>query len=54
MAETCGHPKRHQGRSREGRKQTPTHRGSVYGLKSRLNCLGTLNKAQQELEYNKG
>ena len=53
MAETYGYPKRHQKRFREGRKQIPTYRGSVYGLKSRLNHLGTLDKAQQELEYNK-
>ena len=34
MAETCGHLKRHQERSKEGRKQTPTHRGSVCGLRA--------------------
>ena len=54
MVETCGHPKRHQGRFREGRKQTPMYRGSAYGLRSRLNRLGTLDKAQQEPEYSKG
>ena len=53
MAETCGYPKRHQGKSKKGRKQTPTHRDSVCGLKSRLNHPGTLNKVQQELEYSK-
>ena len=53
MVETCGYPKRHQKRFREGRKQTPIYRGSAYGLKSRLNCLETLDKAQQELKYNK-
>ena len=54
MAETYKHPKKHQGRSREGRKQISTHRGSACGLRSRPNYLGTLNKAQQELEYSKG
>ena len=54
MAETCKYPKRYQGRSREGRKQTPMYRGSACGLRSRPNHLETLNKAQQELEYNKG
>ena len=53
MAETYKHPKRHQGRFREGRKRTPIYRGSVCGLRSRLNRLGTLDKAQQELEYNR-
>ena len=53
MVETYGYPKRHQGRSREGRKQIPIYRGSVCGLRNRLNRLGTLDKAQQELEYNK-
>ena len=53
MAETHRYSKRHRGRFREGKKQTPTCRGSVYGLKSRLNRLGTLDKAQQELKYNK-
>ena len=54
MVETRGYPKRHQGRFREGKKQTLIYRGSVCGLRSRLNCLGTLDKAQQELEYNRG
>ena len=53
MVETYRYPKRHQRRFKEGRKQTPIYRGSVCSLKSRLNYLGTLNKAQQELEYNK-
>ena len=53
MAETCGHPKRHQGRSKEGRKRTPTRRGSVYGLIGRTNYLGTLGKTQQELKYSR-
>ena len=53
MAETYRYPKRHQGRFKEERKQTPTYRGSVYGLKSKLNRPGTLDKAQQELEYSK-
>ena len=53
MAETYKYPKRHQGRSRKGRKRTPTYRGSICGLRSRLNCLGTLDKAQQELEYSR-
>ena len=53
IAETYGYPKRHQGRFKKGRKQTPIYRGSVCGLRSRLNYLGTLNKAQQELEYSK-
>ena len=53
MAETYRYPKRHQGRFKEGRKQTPMYKGSMYGLKSRLNYLGTLDKAQQELKYNK-
>ena len=54
MVETCKYPKRHQRRSREGRKQIPIYRGSVCGLRSRPNCLGTMDKAQQELEYSKG
>ena len=54
MVETYRYPKRHQGRSKEERKQIPTYRGSACGLKSRPNCLGTLDKAQQEPEYNKG
>ena len=54
MAETCGYPKRYQRRSREGKKRIFTHRGSAYGLRSRLNRPETLNKVQQELEYNKG
>ena len=53
MAETCRYPKRHQGRSKEGRKRIPMRRGSMCSLKSRLNHLRTLDKAQQELEYNK-
>ena len=54
MAETYRYPKRHQRRSREGKKRTPIYRGSVCGLRSRPNYLGTLDKAQQELEYSKG
>ena len=46
MAETCGYPKRHQGRSREGRRRIPTHRGSVCGLIGKTDCLGTIDKAQ--------
>ena len=53
MVETYKYPKRHQRRSRKGRKQTPICRGNVCGLRSRLNRLGTLDKAQQELKYNK-
>ena len=53
MAETHGYFKRHQGKFKEGRKQIPIYRGSVYSLRSRLNCLETLNKTQQELEYSK-
>ena len=45
MAETCGYPKRHSGRSREGKKQTPTRRGSVCGLIGRTDRLGTIDKA---------
>ena len=44
MVETCRHPKRHQGRSREGRRRTLTHRGSTCSLIGRTNCLGTLGK----------
>ena len=54
MAEIYRYPKRHQRKSREGRKRTPMYRGSVCGLRSRLNRLGTLNKVQQKLEYNRG
>ena len=32
MAEAYRHPKRHQGRPREGRERTPTRRGSACGL----------------------
>ena len=46
MAETYGYPKRHQGRPREGKEQTPTRRGSICGLRGRTNYLGTLVKAQ--------
>ena len=46
MAETCGYPKRHQGRPREGRGRTPTRRGSTCGLRGRINHSGTLVKAQ--------
>jgi hypothetical protein len=46
MAETYRHPKRHQGRLREGRGQTLTRRGSACGLIGRTNHLGTLVKAQ--------
>ena len=53
MAETYGHSKKHQGRFREGRKRTPIYRGSAYGLRSRPNRLGTLDKAQQEPEYSR-
>ena len=53
MAETYKHSKRHQEKSRKGRKRTPIYRGSVCGLRSRLNHLKTLNKAQQELKYNR-
>ena len=44
MAETYRHPKRHQGRSREGRRHTPTRRSSIYGLIGRINRLRTLSK----------
>ena len=54
MTETYRYPKRHEGRSREGRKQIPIYRGSACGLRSRLNYLGTLDKVQQELKYNRG
>ena len=53
MAETYGHPKRYQGKSKERRKQTPIYKGSICGLRSRLNHLRTLDKTQQELEYSK-
>ena len=53
MAETYRHPKRHQRKFREGRKRIPTRRGSVCGLRNRLNRLETLDKVQQEPEYNK-
>ena len=53
MVETCGYPKRHQGRSKKGRKQIPTYRGSMCGLRNRPNRLGIIDKVQQELEYNK-
>ena len=46
MAETCGYPKRYQRRSREGRKHTPTHKGSVYGLTGKTNHSETLGKTQ--------
>ena len=53
MVETCKYPKRHQGRFKEGRKQIPIYKGSACGLRSRLNRLGTLDKAQQELKYSR-
>ena len=46
MAETYGYPKRHQRRFREGRKYTPTRRGSTRGLIGRINNSGTLGKTQ--------
>ena len=44
MVETYKYPKKHRGRFREGRKQTPIYRGSMYSLRSRLNHPGTLDK----------
>ena len=46
MAETYGYPKRHQKRSRKGRRRTPTHKGNAYGLISRTDRLGTIDKVQ--------
>ena len=46
MAETCKYPKWHQGRPKEERGQTPIYKGSMCGLKGRINYLGTLVKAQ--------
>ena len=46
IAETYRHPKRHQGRSKEGRRHTPTHKSSIYGLTGRINRLKTLGKTQ--------
>ena len=46
MAETHEYPKRHQGRSREGKRQTPMRRGSTYGPTDRIDRLGTIDKAQ--------
>ena len=46
MAETYKYLKRHQGRPREERGGIPTHRGSMCGLRGRINYLGTLVKAQ--------
>ena len=46
MVETYRYPKRHQGRPKEGRRQTPIYRGSACGLRGRTNYLETLIKAQ--------
>ena len=46
MVETYRYPKRHQEKPKEGRGQTPIHKGSICGLKSRTNYLGTLVKVQ--------
>ena len=46
MAEIYKYPKRHQGRSREGRRRTPTYKGSICGLTGRTDCSGTIDKAQ--------
>ena len=46
MVKTYKYPKRHQGRLREGRGQTPTRRGNTYSLKGRTNHSGTLVKIQ--------
>ena len=46
MAETRGHFKRHQGRSREGRRHIPTYKSNACGLIGRTNHLGTLSKTQ--------
>ena len=46
MVETYGYPKRHQGRPKEGKGQTPTCRGSVYSLRGKTNRSETLIKAQ--------
>ena len=46
IAETYRHPKRHQGRFREGRRHTPTYKSSICGLIGRTNYLGTLSKTQ--------
>ena len=46
MAEIYRYPKRHQGRPREGRRHTPTHKSSICGLIGRTNYLGTLSKTQ--------
>ena len=45
IAETCGYPKRHQGRSREGRRRTPTHKGSICGPIGRIDRSRTMDKA---------
>ena len=44
IAETHRYPKGHQGKFKEGRKCTPTYRGSVCGLTGRINHSGTLGK----------
>ena len=46
MVETCRYSKRHQGRSREGRRWISTRRGNACGLIGRIDCLGTIDKAQ--------
>ena len=46
IIKTYRYPKRHQGRPREGKRQTPTRKGSICGLIGRTNCLGTLSKTQ--------
>ena len=44
IVKTYRHPKRHQGRSREGRRHIPMYKGSMCGLIGRINRLGTLGK----------
>ena len=46
MAETYKYLKRHQERSKEGRRQTPTYKGSICGLIGRTDRSGTINKVQ--------
>ena len=46
MVETYRYSKRHQGRSKEGRRCTPIYKGSMCGLTGRINYSRTLGKTQ--------
>ena len=44
MVKARGYPKRYRRRPRKGRRQTPTRRGSAYGLIGRIAYTGAIDK----------